>query len=213
MTVNKDIISLLMDDKKSNAQIVDFLNQIIDNELESENPNCDLIDECVNTIDEIESTKCNGIRLVTTKKQVIKYCKRHTKNDNAIRGAIAACLVILLSGGVAFNTSPALAENAKSLFETIIATLINTDDEGNGNTVSIVASLPDGTNLTVKNADEIDLTNLKITAISSDGTRKEIDKAKCKIEKSTKHTTSGDYVIVAITYDGCSCTVAFELEE
>ncbi|MGN1124245.1 MAG: hypothetical protein ACI4RR_07870 [Eubacterium sp.] len=217
ITVNKKAISTLLNDELSINEIIDFLNEIIDNEIEKEIPDCDLIDDCINAIDDIQnqSNIKPFVRLVLTKNQVMKYCRRHGKNNNTIKAIVAACLIMVISGATVLNASPALAENVKSFFETVISTLqdisARTESEDYGNISSIYASYLEGSNLIVNSIDDIDETKFNVTAVYSDSTTKSIPISECAISKTLEHTDKGSYVLVAISYNGCACSIAFEV--
>jgi len=217
ITVNKNILTSLLDNEISNKEIIDFLNEMIDNEIENENPDCDLIDDCINAIDEIQSD--NNIhpvlKLVLTKKQVLNYCKRHSRNNHAVKAVIAACMVLIIAGVSAYNASPAFAENVKSLFETVVTALRFTSSEtenGNETISSIYATLPDDTQHTVSSIDEVDLSKIKVTAVYNDASERDVEWSDCKVTKTVEHTDQGSFVLVVISYDGCACTIAFEME-
>lgn len=216
-TVTEKSIKSLLNDKKQNEEIIRFLNQIIDEEIEKDSPDCDLIDECIDAIDEIQTEENSqpALRLVLTKKQVMKYCRRHTQNNNAVKSVVAAALVLIMGGTAVFNASPALAETVKSFFETIVSTLqelsAETKSDEDSDISSIYASLDKNSNLIITDIDDIDEAKLTVTAVYSDGTERNVPISKCKISKTLEHTDEGSYVLVAISYDGCACSIAFEV--
>lgn len=216
-TVTEKSILSLLNDKKQNKEIIRFLNQIIDEEIEKDSPDCDLIDECIDAIDEIQAEENSqpALRLVLTKKQVMKYCRRHTQNSNTVKSVIAAALVLIMGGTAVFNASPALAETVKSFFETIVSTLqelsAETKSDEDSDISSIHASLDENSNLIITDIDDIDEEKLIVTAVYSDKTERNIPISKCKISKTLEHTDEGSYVLVAISYDGCACSIAFEV--
>lgn len=216
ITVNQKSITAVFNDNKVNNELLNSFNAIIDEELEKENPNFDIIDECAEAINEIynEQNIVPAIKLMITKKQVMKYCKHKAHSNKTMKAVVAACMILVIGGVTAFNASPALAENVKSLFETIFSTLQNASDNtenGNSKTLSIYASFTDTTKKTVSGIDDIDLNQIKITAVTNDGTYN-VSPSKCKITKTVEHTDKGDFVIIVISYDGCACSIAFEMK-
>lgn len=217
ITVNKSTVRTLLNDEVSNREIIDFLNEIIDTEIEKDEPDCDLIDDCINAIDEIQlnSNLQPTLRLVLTKKQVLNYCRHHSKNNNAVKAVVAACMVIIISGVTVLNTSPALAEEVKSFFATVISALQTASEEtenGNKAISSIYATMPDDTPLKVSSIDEVDISKIKVTAVYDDASEHDVEIKNCSVTKTTEHTDKGSFVLVTISYDGCACTIAFELE-
>lgn len=124
ITVNKRIITSIFDDEKSINEILDFLNQVIEEEIEKENPDCDLIDCCVDTAQEIQNELSTAplLKLMVSKKQLLNYCKKHSGKNNTLKAVIAAGLVVIIGGATAVSTSPALARSVKSFFESIVST-------------------------------------------------------------------------------------------
>ena len=216
ITVNKKSINAVLNDRNISNEIINTFNEIIDSELEKENPDFDVIDECANAINEIYSSEniIPAIRLINTKKQVMKYCRHKAHNNNAVKAVVAASLVLIISSATVLNASPALAENVKSFFETVISTLQNiSDDTDNQNSevISIYATFPKGTKEKVSSIDDVDVNKIKITAVTDNG-EFDVSPDKCKIIKKIEHTDKGNVVLVAISYEGCACSVAFELE-
>lgn len=99
ITVNEKSLSLLINETDSNADIIEFLNAVIDEEIEKENPDCDLIDECINAIADIENTdaKLPAIRIALTPDSIRKIVnpKRTSWNNlnRALRIAIVAAVI------------------------------------------------------------------------------------------------------------------------
>lgn len=217
ITVNEKTICSVFNDSQSKKEIVDFLNEIIDNEIEKENPDCDLIDECINALDKFQSGDSTQplLHLLLTKKQVLKYCKSRSKNNNALKAVIAAGLVLIMSGATVFTASPALAQNVKSFFETVISTMLDlsddTENETPDNIGSIYASYSGAEK--VKSPDDIKIDKIKVFAVSHDNSEQEIPVSKCKVKKVVNRTESKSFVIVAVSYNGCACSIAIELEE
>ena len=216
ITVNQKSITAVFNDNKVNNELLITFNAIIDDELEKENPDFDIIDECAEAINEIynEQNIVPAIRLMLTKKQVMKYCKHKAHGNNTMKTIVAACMVLIIGGATAYNTSPAFAQNVKSFFATVISTLQNASEDtqnDNSNVLSIYASLPDTAKRTVRGVDDVDISQIKISAVTNDA-EYSVSPSKCKITKTIEHTDKGSFVVVAISYEGCACTIAFELE-
>lgn len=216
ITVNQKSITAVFNDNKVNNELLITFNAIIDEELKKENPDFDIIDECANSINEIynEQSIVPAVRLILTKKQVMKYCRHRAHSNNTMKTIVAACMVLIIAGATAYNTSPAFAQNVKSFFATVISTLQNTSADtqnDNSKVLSIYASLPDTAKKVVRSVDDVDVSQIKIIAITSDA-EYSVSPSKCKITKTIEHTDKGSFVVVAISYEGCACTIAFEME-
>ena len=214
-TVNSRIITDIFNDEKSFEEIIGFLNEIIDAELEKENPDCDLIDDCINAVDEIQNEMniYPALKLVASKKRVMAYCRNKSKISPALKAVIAACLVMIMSGAVAMNVSPAFAEGVKEFFETIVSTVFDSsnDTENDTNISSIYASYGGNVN-NIKSENDIDENKFEITAVHADGSEEKVSIKSCKVDKSLEHTENGECVFVSISYKGSACTMAFEIK-
>ena len=216
ITVNQKSITAVFNDNKVNNELLITFNAIIDEELKKENPDFDIIDECANAINEIhnEQSIVPAVRLILTKKQVMKYCRHRAHSNNTMKTIVAACMVLIIAGATAYNTSPAFAQNVKSFFATVISTLQNASADtqnDNSKVLSIYASLPDTAKKVVRSVDDVDVSQIKIIAVTSDA-EYSVSPSKCKITKTIEHTDKGSFVVVAVSYEGCACTIAFEME-
>lgn len=213
-------INDIFDDESFKHELIQYLNDTIDNELEKgDNMNTGLIDDCIDTLDRLQSENniAPTLRLVLTEKQVIKYCHKNAKptNKNYRKAAVAACFIILLSSGVMLSTNPVIAQQTKEFFSDIISALsITADQSKNGtepNISSIYARFPEGTSFFVQSEDDIDLSKMQIFAIYKDNTEREIKLSNCTVNITKKENSSE--ILVVIAYDGCAFSVIYTLEE
>lgn len=99
ITVNAKTLQAVFNDSKSNQDLIDFLNTVIDEELIKLNPDCDLIDECVNLIDELQEHKYTSpvLRVVLSTnaiKKIVNPKRNSWKSLNrALRVAIIAAMI------------------------------------------------------------------------------------------------------------------------
>ncbi|WP_448901537.1 leucine-rich repeat protein [Eubacterium sp.] len=99
ITVNAKTIQALVNDSKSNQDLIDFLNNVIDEELVGTNPDCDLIDECVELIDELQEHKYTSSAIhmfvsVNSIKKIVNPRRNSWKQLNrAVRVAIIAAMI------------------------------------------------------------------------------------------------------------------------
>ena len=207
MTVNDKTISAVWDNNKTDYETEEYLNHIIEEELKKNSPDCDLIDECINALDELRCA--NGaeasIRQVITKRQIFAYCRRQMRFRTATRGMIAAALVAVMGSTAAFYTVPAFANSVKSLYEWVVyslTTMATTTDE-DSEVVSIYATLPnDG-----------DINGACVTAVLRDGTERAVPLSACSISQTEEETEEGRYVLTVIAYKGCACSLITDTEE
>ena len=217
ITVNKTILQNIYDDKSFYSEIYNLLNSIIDEELEKEEPDCDLIDECISALDDIQKSQnpASALHLVLTKKAVLSYCKKHSKNGIVRKTVAAAALLVVLGSSIAFAASPELVKSAQSFFDSISSFLFEgaKETENNDNEISsIYVTFPEKTEFKIKNENEINLENVVITAVFSNSKTKEIPLSDCKITKTAESDGDNKYIIVAISYHGCACSVVYEVE-
>ena len=55
LKLTKEILNSIYDDTSFKAEVAELINSLIDEELSKDEPNCDFIDECINTLEELES--------------------------------------------------------------------------------------------------------------------------------------------------------------
>lgn len=99
ITVNSTTLQSVINDAKSNKDLIEFLNSVIDEELEKVNPDCDLIDECIDIIDELQQHKYTSpvLALVVSPNTIRKIVspKRDSwkQLNRAVRVAIIAAVI------------------------------------------------------------------------------------------------------------------------
>lgn len=140
ITVNERNLTALLEESKSNIDLIEFLNQVIDEELEKENPDCDLIDDCVNAISELEYDKSSApvLHLVLTCnsiKQIVNPQRSSWKKLNiALRAAIVAAMIATST----FTVNAAVkavtgVDIVKEITSSIASVFRNDDDDNNNN--------------------------------------------------------------------------------
>lgn len=214
ITVTRSEMNKIYDESALKNELAEFLNAVIDEEIEKgDNMDTELIDECINALDELENDQ-PALRLVLTEKQIIKYCKRHASHINQARAAVAACLIVVLSGVTILQTNPAIAQSAKDFFSNIISALgiaaEQSETDSGSDISSIYAVYPDDASFTVKKESDIDLGNVKIKAVYKDSSEKEIPLKDCTV--NTIKNTENNTVLVVIAYDGCALSVTYTIE-
>ena len=215
--VNEQIISEIYCDKLS-VEIEEYLNLLIDKELEKENIDTDFIDACINAIDDLRVQKYNtALKLVLSEKRVIKYCKKQVRKQNAYqKKAVAACIIIALSSSaVMLNSNTAFANQVKEMFSRIIYELKDvageSDDENNLPVSSIYAIFPKDYSFEIKSKDDIDLQRITIKAVYQDNSEKTVSIDDCTIKVVENVENAADKILVVIGYDGCAFSVAYTI--
>ncbi len=212
ITVNEKTLFAVLTESQGKNEMIALLNEIIDEELEKEEMNTALVDECVQAIIDLESE--GDIKALCTYQELVQYCHSEAfKKRIRLRRAviIAAAAAILTSG--ALSVSPALAEQARSFIGSVIASLgiaAEESDEKNGEIVSIYAEPIGSINYTVKSEDEINAEAFRIFAVDKDNNEKEISVSKCK---TTIKRPDGSHIMIIYSYEGCACSVIYNLEE
>lgn len=123
--LNKSIINTINNEINDNKDLISFLDSVIDEELLEDEPDCDLIDNCVNTIIELEG--CGDItpfiRLALTSnsiKKIVNSKSRSWKQLNrtlriAIIAAIIATSTFTVNAAVGEITGKTIAESINSI--------------------------------------------------------------------------------------------------
>lgn len=136
ITVNEKTLNNALRDGKSNEDIIMFLNQVIDEELEKENPDCDLIDDCINTIDEMQKDNCvaPALRLVLTCKnikEIVNPKRRAWKQLNfAFRAAIVAAIIVSGTFTVNAAVEAITGVNVIEAIKNSVSSYMDTDENG-----------------------------------------------------------------------------------
>lgn len=219
ITVSKEIISRACTEDL-NAQIEEYLNSVIDDELQKEDCDTDLIDACIDALDAIRKNNIYPVlKVMLQDKDIIKYCKRKTGKDNhSSRKAIAACLIVALLASAAFmNTDTALARQIKDTFSQIIEVLNtasdSSDDSNNAEISSIYAAFPQDYSFTVKSKDDININNMAIYAVYKDGSEKNVPVSDCTYSITQNSEGGKNQLILAVAYKGCAFSVIYNIEE
>lgn len=218
MTVNKAVLKDVYSDNLT-EEIEAYLNAVIDEELEKEDINTDLIDECIDALESLGNGDSSpALRIVMSEKAVIKYCKKQArpKNPAGRRAAAAVLILALSSSAILMNTNNAFAYEVKSFFSEIIEALnraANGSETENREISSIYAVFPPGYSFNVKSRSAIDTERIKIFAVYKDGTENEIPIEKCTVSREENFGGDPSAVLLVIGYDGCAVSVKFTTEE
>lgn len=216
LTVTAKQINEITNEKQFKEELCEFLNFVIDEEIDKgDNMNTELIDGCIDALDELQSENtAPALKILLTEKDILKYCRKAAKTNGTsrARAAVAACLIVILSGAAVLNANPALAQQTKDFFSKIIYELgitagnsIGADDE---NISSIYAVFPEDMQFTVESENDISLDDIKIYAVYKSNAEKEVDIDDCTV-KTVREKSN---ISVIIAYRGCAVSLTYTIE-
>lgn len=136
VTVNKNTLSILVKDSKSNEDIICFLNSVIDEELEKENPDCDLIDECVNALAAVEENDDAApvVHIAVSPSSIKKIVDPHRTSWNNLNRAVRVAIIaaVIATGAISVNAAVDSATGVniiKEIASAVTQIFSDTDDE------------------------------------------------------------------------------------
>ena len=86
--INKTILNEILDENTLKAEIAELLNDVIDKELEKDEPDCDLIDECIDILDNLENDDYSNVIPFINKTYKGRFSKK-------VWSILVACAIIL----------------------------------------------------------------------------------------------------------------------
>lgn len=218
VVINQSVIKEIFSDRLKD-EIIAYLNQMIDEELEKENMDTDLIDECIDTIDKIQNDDIlPALRIALTEKELLKYCKKHTEKNSTAKRTIAACLIVAVCSSVMLvNSDTAFAVSARELFSEIISALNLTADESPTTPAKEISSIylvfPKEYSFRVKSKKDIDLSGVTVIAVYKDKSESVVPLSKCTVNIKENFNNDQNSVLAVIGYEGCAVSVMYETEE
>ena len=213
LKMTKEILTEIYDDNSFKAEVSDYLNTLIDEELAKEIPDCDFIDECIEVLENVESGDYST---------VIPFIKRNNlangRNRRRVLSILVACAILIAAslGAVAVNyTIEKKKEEAEKTTSTTSATTTTTrttttvSTTENTTTTTSEAYIT-GLNLSFDKSfkdeyavgEKFDSSGINITAVYSDGKTKAISENSCQIIVSDKFGKSEGYETITVKYDG-----------
>ena len=119
--INKKILNEILDENTLKAEIAELLNDVIDKELEKEEPDCDLIDECIDILDNIENDDYS---------KVIPFINKTYKGrlNKKVWSILVACAIILAAsiGTIAVGYTVEKIREAREAEQTTATTTTTT---------------------------------------------------------------------------------------
>lgn len=138
VTVNNKTLSLLVNDLKSNDDIIEFLNSVIDEEFEKGTPDCDLINDCIDAIASLEDddSKKPVLHIALTPQTIKKIVNPHRSSWNNLNRALRVAIIaaIIATGTVSVNAAVNSVTGVnliKELASAVVEVFTSSDDEKN----------------------------------------------------------------------------------
>ena len=212
ININEKTLVAVLTETKGKNELITFLNDIIDAEIDKKDEmNTELVDECVQAIIDLENGE--NPQAIATYQSLLKFCHTNAfKKRIRVKRAAVIAAVAAIAATVTVSSSPALAIQARNMFNSIILNLglaADSTDSGNAEIVSIYAQTGDNAAFTVKNEADINTDNIGIIAVDKDNCERQIPLSDCKIQKER---IDGSHIMVTFSYEGCACSLVYTLE-
>ncbi|MBQ8980572.1 MAG: hypothetical protein IJ077_03065 [Eubacterium sp.] len=212
ITVNEKTLVAVLTETQGKDELITLLNEIIDSEIEkNDEMNTELVDECVMAIIDLESGE--NLHTLEGYQSLLNFCHTNAfrKRIRLKRAAIIAA-VAAIATSVTITSSPALAKQARDMFNSIMINLglaADRTDSGNAEIVSIYLTTNDNATFVAKNEEDINTDNISIIAVDKDNFERQISLSDCTVNKER---IDESHVMVTFSYEGCACSLIYTLE-
>lgn len=216
LKLTKEILNSIYDDTSFKAEVAELINSLIDEELSKDEPNCDFIDECINTLEELESENFA---------KVIPFVKKHagkTFRQKFVSVAAACAILAAISfGAVAVSHTIEQKREAKTTTVTQAVTesataerTMTTEAVTTTTKPTTQAAIPTGIRLRFGDSfkdeyyigEKLDTSGITAVVSYSDGTEKIVPLADCKVTADDGFGTRERYETVKISFGNASET-------
>lgn len=216
LKLTKEILNSIYDDTSFKAEVAELINSLIDEELSKDEPNCDFIDECINTLEELESENFA---------KVIPFVKKHagkTFRQKFVSVAAACAILAAISfGAVAVSHTIEQKREAKTNTVTQAVTesttaerTMTTEAVTTATKPTTQAAIPTGIRLRFGDSfkdeyyigEKLDTSGITAVVSYSDGTEKIVPLADCKVTADDGFGTRERYETVKISFGNASET-------
>lgn len=216
LKLTKEILNSIYDDTSFKAEVAELINSLIDEELSKDEPNCDFIDECINTLEELESENFA---------KVIPFVKKHagkTFRQKFVSIAAACAILAAISfGAVAVSHTIEQKREAKTNTVTQAVTesataerTMTTEAVTTATKPTTQAAIPTGIRLRFGDSfkdeyyigEKLDTSGITAVVSYSDGTEKIVPLADCKVTADDGFGTRERYETVKISFGNASET-------
>ena len=211
ITVNEQIVKAIYDNRSYTDEITAFLNEIIDAEIEKDEINIELIDDCTDLLYELQFGDEPDTDSVSKLLHIYKTQINRTKRKRQIAAAI---MIMLVASGALLQTNPVIAQQTKDLFNQIAYVLgISAENSENGENIkSLYANFDSKPATNVKSENDIDLTHMQIIAVADDGKEFEVPLSDCEVTKTPTEDEGKQKIIVTVAYKGAAFSVTYTIE-
>lgn len=216
LKLTKEILNSIYDDTSFKAEVAELINSLIDEELSKDEPNCDFIDECINTLEELESENFA---------KVIPFVKKHAGKPfrQKFVSVAAACAILaaISFGAVAVSHTIEQKREAKTTTVTQAVTerttaerALTTEAVTTTTKPTTQAAMPTGIRLRFGDSfkdeyyigEKLDTSGITAVVSYSDGTEKIVPLADCKVTADDGFGTRERYETVKISFGNASET-------
>lgn len=216
LKLTKEILNSIYDDTSFKAEVAELINSLIDEELSKDEPNCDFIDECINTLEELESENFA---------KVIPFVKKHAGKPfrQKFVSVAAACAILaaISFGAVAVSHTIEQKREAKTTTATQAVTesttaerALTTEAVTTATKPTTQAAMPTGIRLRFGDSfkdeyyigEKLDTSGITAVVSYSDGTEKIVPLADCKVTADDGFGTRERYETVKISFGNASET-------
>lgn len=216
LKLTKEILNSIYDDTSFKAEVAELINSLIDEELSKDEPNCDFIDECINTLEELESENFA---------KVIPFVKKHagkTFRQKYVSVAAACAILAAISFG-AVAVSHTIEQKREAKTNTVTQAVTESTTAERALTTEAVttttkpttqAAMPTGIRLRFGDSfkdeyyigEKLDTSGITAVVSYSDGTEKIVPLADCKVTAEDGFGTRERYETVKISFGNASET-------
>lgn len=216
LKLTKEILNSIYDDTSFKAEVAELINSLIDEELSKDEPNCDFIDECINTLEELESENFA---------KVIPFVKKHagkTFRQKFVSVAAACAILAAISFG-AVAVSHTIEQKREAKTNTVTQAVTESTTAERALTTEAVttttkpttqAAMPTGIRLRFGDSfkdeyyigEKLDISGITAVVSYSDGTEKIVPLADCKVAAEDGFGTRERYETVKISFGNTSET-------
>lgn len=216
LKLTKEILNSIYDDTSFKAEVAELINSLIDEELSKDEPNCDFIDECINTLEELESENFA---------KVIPFVKKHAGKPfrQKFVSVAAACAILAAISFGAVAVSHTIEQKREAKTNTVTQAVTESTTAERALTTEAVttttkpttqAAMPTGIRLRFGDSfkdeyyigEKLDTSGITAVVSYSDGTEKIVPLADCKVTADDGFGTRERYETVKISFGNASET-------
>lgn len=216
LKLTKEILNSIYDDTSFKAEVAELINSLIDEELSKDEPNCDFIDECINTLEELESENFA---------KVIPFVKKHAGKPfrQKFVSVAAACAILAAISFGAVAVSHTIEQKREAKTTTVTQAVTESTTAERALTTEAVttttkpttqAAMPTGIRLRFGDSfkdeyyigEKLDISGITAVVSYSDGTEKIVPLADCKVTADDGFGTRERYETVKISFGNASET-------